>query len=133
MEWSPITTAFQEKLEKVWLGIAFILVAALAFEAGWLKQSLHETRPLIITAPAAIEAAAAPVRQAAAETKTPAPTVSPQEDGAANTCVFVGSKKSNKYHVPTSRCAKQIKNENRLCFTSGEAAAAKGYLPGCLE
>lgn len=48
-------------------------------------------------------------------------------------CAFVGSKKSNKYHAPTSRCAKQIKAENRLCFVSVEAATAKGYLPGCLE
>jgi hypothetical protein len=48
-------------------------------------------------------------------------------------CTFVGSKNSNKYHAPTSRCAKQIKPANIVCFDSVEAATAKGYLQGCLD
>ena len=48
-------------------------------------------------------------------------------------CQFVGSKKSNKYHHPESRCAVQIKPENRVCFSSREVAEARHYVPGCLQ
>ena len=133
MEWPPLKTTLQEKLEKVWLGIAFILVAVLAFEAGWLKRSLGESEPLIITTPESLPAVLVPARQTTIETKTlPSPASVQGSEGMA-TCMFVGSKKSNKYHAPTSRCAKQIKAENRLCFDSVEAAKAKGYISGCLE
>lgn len=133
MEWSPLRTAFQEKIGKIWLGIAFLLVAALAFEAGWLKRSLGEIDPLIITTPAVAGAPVVPVRQGAQATRPSESGVTGQNTGATTTCAFVGSKKSNKYHLPSSRCAKQIKAENQLCFESVEAAKAKGYLPGCLE
>lgn len=133
MPWSSFKSALQEKLAKLWLGIAFLLVAALAFEAGWLKRSLGESEPLIIAAPTALPAPTIPVRQAGSEANVPATTSSVQKDESPVACAFVGSKKSNKYHLPTSRCAKQIKSENRLCFASVEAAKAKGYLAGCLE
>jgi len=45
-------------------------------------------------------------------------------------CVFVGSKNSNKYHLPTCRYAANIKEENRVCFSSKEDAEGKGYEAG---
>ena len=44
-------------------------------------------------------------------------------------CVFMGSKNSNKYHLPTCRYAKAIKAENLVCFTSKEDAEKQGYQP----
>ncbi len=122
-------------LGKLWLGIAFLLVATLSFEAGVLKQALEEPRPLIVAAPSALSPATVPER--IGDTKPvalPKPTDAnrapvTEQDG----CALVGSKNSNKYHAPTSRCAKQIKPENRVCFASVEAAKSKGYLAGCLE
>ncbi|MFZ1626942.1 MAG: hypothetical protein WAT81_04025 [Candidatus Moraniibacteriota bacterium] len=133
MEWSASKTAFRERLGKIWLFIAFLLVSILAFEAGWLKRSLAETAPLIITTPTVVPAEALPEWQASGVVQS---AISPSEMNKQEvpaSCSFVGSKKSNKYHLPSSRCAKQIKAENRLCFDSVEGAKTQGYLPGCLE
>jgi hypothetical protein len=119
---------------KIWLGIAFFLVAVLSFEAGVLQKSLEEPLPIIIAAPNVLPSSAVPERiptnsnvSAKSADTTPPASLDKAE------CSFVGSKNSNKYHVPTTRCAKQIKPENRVCFASVDAAKAKGYLPGCLE
>lgn len=43
--------------------------------------------------------------------------------------MFVGSIKSNKYHLPDCSWAKRIKPENIIWFESVEDAEAKGYVP----
>lgn len=48
-------------------------------------------------------------------------------------CRFVGSRNSTLYHLPTCAAAKRIKESNRVCFASEDAARAKGYAPGCLK
>lgn len=45
-------------------------------------------------------------------------------------CAFVGSKNSNKYHLPSCRYAANIKPENMVCFSSKEEAEAQGYVGG---
>jgi len=45
-------------------------------------------------------------------------------------CQFVGSKNSNKYHLPSCRYAANIKPENKRCFVSGEEAEKSGYVGG---
>ena len=42
-------------------------------------------------------------------------------------CTFVGSKNSDKYHLPSCRYATKIKESNLVCFSSAEDAKAKGY------
>ncbi len=42
---------------------------------------------------------------------------------------YVGSAKSNKFHSLSCRWAKRIKDENRICFASREAAIKYGYVP----
>jgi len=42
---------------------------------------------------------------------------------------FVGSKNSNKYHLPTCRFAKNIKPENQIWFSSVAEAESMGYEP----
>lgn len=44
-------------------------------------------------------------------------------------CAFVGSKNSDKYHLPDCSNAKRIKPENIVCFSSKEDAESKGYQP----
>ena len=49
-------------------------------------------------------------------------------------CAFVGSKNSDKYHLPTCTWADRIKPENRVCFSSEEDAASQGYQPAsCIK
>jgi len=40
---------------------------------------------------------------------------------------YVGSKNSDKYHKPNCRWAENIKNSNKITFSSESAARAKGY------
>jgi len=42
---------------------------------------------------------------------------------------FVGSKNSDKYHVPSCRWSKKIKESNQVWFSSSNEAIAKGYEP----
>jgi hypothetical protein len=43
--------------------------------------------------------------------------------------MFVGSTKSDKYHYPDCRAAKNIKPENEIWFSSSADARANGYVP----
>ena len=71
------------------------------------------------------------------DSSQPAVTVSfPGTEQAVKTnekCAFVGSKNSNKYHLPSCAFAKRIKPENLVCFTSKEEAEKRGYVAGCLK
>lgn len=131
MEWSSLIQKLKGSIDKIWLASAFILVSALSYEAGSIQQALAEPEPLVIEVPAVIPAQAVPEKQSAALPSTSRASAAALSDTQG--CIFVGSKNSNKYHVPASRCAKQIKAENRVCFSSVDAALAKGYIAGCLE
>ncbi len=116
---------------KIALTIGMILVAILAFEAGMLKGQNFRQKPLVIEKPVQAEAVAAE-NQIPSQTQNPAQEASKNAEIGQNTpqtCAFVGSRNSNKYHLPTCRWAKQIKPENTVCFSSAEDAAAKGYQP----
>lgn len=134
--WQRFWSRFGEKLV---LGSAFLLVGIFSFEAGLLQKSLGQPAPVLVRVVDAVQNPAQGVPGVGEATTLPAgkkvsePTAVATEPIPDNHCQFVGSKKSNKYHHPASRCAKQIKAENKRCFLSAEDAAAKGYLPGCLE
>ena len=123
---------------KIALAIGMILVAILAFEAGILKGRNFQQEPLVIEKPAQIEAIAAE-GQASPQTQNSAlegqkqaeAIITPQNPSTAlgASCAFVGSKNSDKYHLPTCPYAKRIKPENIVCFSSAEDARVKGYQP----
>ncbi len=116
---------------KLFLGLCFLLVGVLCFEAGLLQKSLVEPKPVMIRVaePAVIPSV---VPENDLKKSTPAGTSTKLVPGDNETCQFVGSKNSNKYHHPDSRCAKQIKPENKRCFASLDETKAKGYVAGCL-
>ena len=60
---------------------------------------------------------------------TPAPTAGPQPEdrGGPGDTAYVGSKNSNKYHLPSCRYAQSIDDENRVVWASREEAEAAGY------
>lgn len=61
-----------------------------------------------------------PTANAATTTTTNAKASEPQ---------FVGSRNGSKYHLLWCPGAKQIKEENKVYFTSKEEAEKKGYSP----
>jgi hypothetical protein len=131
--------SFWQKYEvKIVLAIGFILVAAIAFEAGALKGQKWQKEPLIIEK-SAITAENANLSNSTLNSQNNAPEASKLTEVSqiaslspnipSQNCAYVGSKNSNKYHLPTCRFAKNIKPENLVCFKSVEDAMAKNYQP----
>jgi len=122
--------SFWEKYEyKVVLFVGFILVSVISFEAGILQGNKLKQDSIIIEKPVEVSA---PSVQGVSQSQN---LVSEEQkkDGVVDVqpqnCAFVGSKNSNKYHLPTCRYAKSIKPENLVCFSDKNEAELKGYLP----
>jgi hypothetical protein len=127
------TTDFWQKYEhKIILIVGFVLVAVISFEGGLLKGQKTAQNPIIIEKPAenASDSNQA-VRGVSQAQNLPSEAKKDPNDINAlpQTCAFVGSKNSNKYHLPTCRYAKNINPENRVCFSSKIEAESRGYLP----
>jgi hypothetical protein len=136
-----------KKLKEFWLEdepkivliSGLILVSVVAFEFGLMQGQKWQQKPLIIEKMAPSEVLAeTPVNLTSTDPK-PAPgaisTVRKSPPAVRQDCAFIGSKNSDKYHLPTCSSAKRIKPENVVCFKSAEEAAAKGYQPdkGCIK
>lgn len=57
----------------------------------------------------------------------PTGTPQPEERATSGEYAYVGSKNSNKYHLPSCRYAQSIDEGNRVGWTSREEAEAAGY------
>ncbi|MBU0670952.1 hypothetical protein KKF29_02225 [Patescibacteria group bacterium] len=122
---------FWQKYEfRTILILGFILVATISFEAGILKGRKIPKNPLIIEKPVEIQAVDNSTSQNASEAQNSLPEAKKDQNNIdiPLNCAYVGSKNSNKFHLPTCQYAKNIKPENQVCFSSPEDAAAKGYL-----
>lgn len=129
---TTIQKFWSENESKIILVFGFILVAILSFEAGIIQGRKTPANPVIIEKPAEIRVSAdqadsgvpeAPKSLQELQNSSGSPTATNQK------CLYVGSKNSNKYHLPTCRWAKNIKPENIVCFSSAEEAAGRNYLP----
>ncbi|MFA6383058.1 MAG: Ada metal-binding domain-containing protein [Parcubacteria group bacterium] len=118
---------------KIALFIGFVLVAGISFEFGLIQGKKQQNKPLIIeksilgqnVESQVPSASPSQAQNLATEAKiTPDSTNTPPQS-----CTFVGSKNSNKYHLPTCHFAKLIKPENLVCFKSAEDAQSRGYQP----
>lgn len=109
--------------ERLFLLLGMGLVGGLSFEAGMLRSSLSDSVTAVISVPLQ-----ASVAEAAPVSERPAVQVS-----SPGKCAFVGSRNSDKYHLPKCAAAKRIKPENLVCFASKEEAEKKGYVAGCLK
>lgn len=125
--------------------LGLISTIALAFEGGFLMGRDRQVSPILVEKPAKSclssssgsvireeHAPANTVPEASTEKVADSPAVAAPKTGDS-TCAFVGSRNSNKYHVPTCSWAKRIKPENRVCFASAADAEARGYQPGCVK
>jgi hypothetical protein len=119
---------------KIALGLGLIFVAIIAFEAGVLKGQNWQQKPLVIEKAGECSASIngpENAQNSAQANQKPIPAASATETqtvpAGRQDCAFVGSKNSNKYHLPTCSYAKNIKPENIVCFKSPEDAASRGY------
>lgn len=136
---SKIKKFCQDYEVKIVLILGFILVAVISFEFGLIQGKKGQDKPLIIEKTVAsqnIDAQAASASTPQAQNSAPDAKITPTSNNIPpSNCTFVGSKNSNKYHLPTCRFAKLIKPANLVCFASVQDAVAKGYQPdkGCVK
>jgi len=83
--------------------------------------------PAVVAANSVDSGNANQAENVSAKTESGTPTENINQKNPAE-CVFVGSKNSNKYHIPTCSYAKRIKPENIVCFKDKADAEMKGYV-----
>jgi len=120
---------------KIILAIGIILIAGIAFQAGFLKGQKNQKDPVVINqpdCPPSLGEAGAPCpkgegNSASASNRDKPGTQQPNTENQK--CAYVASKNSDKYHLPTCQFAQKIKPENKVCFSSKEEAESRGYQP----
>ncbi|HLM84140.1 MAG TPA: hypothetical protein VK254_02950 [Candidatus Bathyarchaeia archaeon] len=121
--------------KKIVLVTGIVLIAAVSFEAGYLKGQQNKNEPIVVSKIATTEVASANDGQKQPDTSSTktAPVnskpISTENVIAADNqkCAYVASKNSNKYHLATCQFAQKIKPENRVCFASADEAIKRGY------
>lgn len=128
---------------KILTVLAIILTAVVSFRAGQTheKQKIAANIEVSINQLAAANPAAEKIKTLGEALERKGVNVNKisngkvdQEGGSSQNseCALVGSKNSDKYHLPSCGWADKIKLENRVCFSSVEEAENKGYKPaGC--
>ncbi|MBP7060353.1 MAG: hypothetical protein KBA91_00040 [Candidatus Moranbacteria bacterium] len=117
--------------EQIGLFLGILFVGILCFEAGLFFGKVKTQPSVTIHIPA--EPAMAETKAEGVSVLPTAPAITRVLGAEKEQCLYVGSRNSNKYHLPTCAAAKRIKAENIVCFSSPEEAQGRGYLPGCLK
>lgn len=138
--WRKTRVFWEEHELRIVTMAGFLVIGALSFFLGSLHGQQWQQKPLVITraeAPPQIViettsdsgGAIAGVTQDNSKVSTGNKPVLNSDQS----CMYVGSKNSNKYYPPTCSFAKRVKPENLRCFTSDEDAIKKGYVrsKGC--
>jgi len=106
--------------------VGFILVAVISFQFGYLEGKRVENKPIVIEKIVEVnnnqENSMSVVDIDSVQNKNKSAEASTE----AVNCLFVGSKNSNKIHLPTCSFAKRIKPENLVCFKSLDEAIKQG-------
>jgi len=114
--------------EKIILAIGIMLIAGIAFEAGFLQGEKNKKESVVVNKVAASSECAA--NEAANNTNNqPAEKPPAQNTAVTDTknCPYVASKNSNKYHLASCQFAAKIKPENKICFSSADEAQKRGF------
>lgn len=107
--------------------VGFILVAVISFQFGYLEGKRVENKPIVIEKTVEVvnnnqENSIGTVDIDSAQDKDK----SAEASAKAVNCLYVGSKNSNKIHLPNCSFAKRIKPENLVCFKSLDEAIKQG-------
>ena len=109
------------------IALGFILIAFISFQFGRIEGKKGQNKAIVIEKTVEVvknESQGAPIVAGAISPESPQ---NPAEAKIlAPNCAYVGSKSSNKVHLPTCRYAKTIKPENLVCFPSLDDALKQG-------
>ena len=116
-----VKKAVSENKNDLMLGISFFLVVIIAFGLGRISVLVEKQRKT----PIIVEHQNATIFE---------PRVDPKEKIGSNAgnenigaMLYVGSRNSNKYHLPDCPGALRIKEENKIWFSSKKEAEDLGY------
>jgi len=111
--------------------VGIVLVGILCFEGGILYGQVSQAKPIVLSLPAIPSKEIVSEKQG--DTIQQPMSANSASKEKTSDCLFVGSRNSNKYHLPTCAVAKRIKSENTVCFASKEEAEKRGYVAGCIQ
>jgi hypothetical protein len=133
---SKLKNGWKTHKREIILFLGVLVVGIIGFELGLMEGQSKISKPLVIEVPGSPSISEKMSTVSATDEdkqSSKVDTVSSNQPASGTTCAFVGSKNSNKYHLPTCSFAKRIKPENRVCFVSAEDAKSKGYVAGCVK
>ncbi|PIP17341.1 MAG: hypothetical protein COX44_00435 [Candidatus Portnoybacteria bacterium CG23_combo_of_CG06-09_8_20_14_all_37_13] len=107
---------FKQNQDKIVLCAGVVLITVIAFGLGRLSYNIGAK-------PEPIEILDSDLFKAGAG-ETLLENLGREQEG-----IFVGSRNSDKYHLPDCQWAKRIKKENEIWFKSEKEAQEKGYKP----
>ncbi|MCA9364478.1 MAG: hypothetical protein KC736_01145 [Candidatus Moranbacteria bacterium] len=118
----------RENSKKILLSFIIIMGAIACFQGGMVySKDQAKEKPLVIETPPMCEEVPTKPQETLSKDKA---TMSETQEVASTektSCLYVGSKNSDKYYPPSCSFAKRIKPENLMCFQSDEEAQKKGY------
>jgi len=126
-----------KRVKKFWLAyetrivliFGFLAISVISFEIGLINGQKWQQKPIIIEKPMPVLESIQNNPSGVKEIASDQLNEVIREMSQPTDCAFVGSKNSDKYHVPTCQWAKRIKPENIICFKSIDDAVAKNYKP----
>jgi hypothetical protein len=112
---------------KLVLAAGFVLVALISFQFGYLEGKKGQNKAIVIEKTVEVAKNEPGNASAVAGASTPENAQNSTEAKIlAPNCAYVGSRSSNKVHLPNCRYAKSIKPENLVCFSSLDEAVKQG-------
>jgi len=116
---------------KIILTIALILVAVLGFQMGRLSVLINQDGNIVFKQTNQEELEQFFNQKQGSYTYQKGSAV---EKNQVQKGQFIGSKNSNKYHLPSCHWASRIKPENRIWFENEADAQENGYIPAsCVD
>jgi hypothetical protein len=129
----------KEQENRIILVVGLVLVSVASFAGGFLEGRSNQESPIVIEKPLERpkNAPSGDLEAKVNESEVKNEALTNSENYVNNTkkeCQFVGSKNSDKFHIPTCQWAKRIKPENVVCFESIEKAITQGRVKdGCIK
>lgn len=130
---NKIKEFWKKNEHKIVLFLGIMLISTISFQLGILQGQKWQQEPLIIekvpdNSPFPIKGVLGQSSDKTMEEEVESKDVLIKTNQKGG-CLFIGSKKSDKYHKSDCRWADQIKSDNLVCFKSLDEAKNKGYVP----
>ena len=124
-----LSVFFERNERKIVLTLGMVLLAIFSFEAGVLQGAKWRQSPLIIN-----NHYQKKIKEINKNYYKNEGEIIEKHKKNPQSCVFVASKRSKKYHKASCRYVKKIKEDNKICFKNEEDAQKNGYIPAhCLR